>query len=67
MARLAGLRLVGDAEERVLARICALGAVLFVLMEGFANTQSWVFGLTLLALVAAAGGLRLCRRGICRR
>lgn len=59
VARLAGLRLAGDAEERVLARVTVVSALLFVVMEGFANTQSWVFGLILLAMVITIGGARL--------
>ena len=54
MARLAGLRLVGAVEERVLAAVCVLGSIAFVLIEGFANGQSLTFGATVVALAAVA-------------
>ncbi len=54
MARLAGLRLAGAVEERVLAAVCVLGSIAFVLIEGFANGQSLTFGATVVALVAVA-------------
>ena len=54
MARLAGLRLAGAVEERVLAAVCVLGSIAFVLIEGFANGQSLTFGATVVALAAVA-------------
>ena len=54
MARLAGLRLAGAVEERVLAAVCVLGSIAFVFIEGFANGQSLTFGATVVALAAVA-------------
>ena len=54
MARLAGLRLAGAVEERVLAAVCVLGSIAFVLIEGFANGQSLTFGATVVVLAAVA-------------
>ncbi|MDO4637010.1 MAG: hypothetical protein Q4B13_05620 [Lautropia sp.] len=54
MLRLGGLSLAGEVEERVLAGVCVLGSIAFVLMEGLSNGQSIVFGLVCVLLAALA-------------
>ncbi|MDO4905100.1 MAG: hypothetical protein Q4A16_06075 [Lautropia sp.] len=54
LAKVAGFRMVGQIEERLLAAICLLGAIGFVMIEGLANTESLSFAGTLVLMAALA-------------
>lgn len=63
MAQLAGFRFRGAIEERILAGVCLLGCIGFVLIEGFENRESLVFAgcLVVMAALATDGGFWLKR------
>lgn len=63
LAQVAGFRLGGAIEERILAGVCLVGSISFVLLEGFDNIESLVFAacLVLLAALASDGRFWLSR------
>lgn len=62
MARLNGMRLAGAVEERLLAAVCLVGAIIFALMEGFANGESLTFAFVLILMAGLASDGRYWRR-----
>ncbi len=54
LAKLAGIRLAGAIEERLLAAVCLLGAIGFVLIEGFDNAEALCFAGTLVLMAGLA-------------
>lgn len=54
LAQVAGFRMAGDVEERLLAAVCLLGAIAFVLLEGFNNQEALRFAATLVLMAGLA-------------